>query len=94
MRVISAYLLALCFFREGLTREEVTHGLDHLSAASDEECPASLELECADQKYASYDGTCNNVEHAQWGSANSSFSRFLTPIYEDGKYTVHIEMAT
>ena len=35
-------------------------------------------------KYRSIDGSCNNLEHLQWGQANTAFQRLLPPDYEDG----------
>uniref|UniRef100_A0ABM0M4I6 Peroxidasin-like n=1 Tax=Saccoglossus kowalevskii TaxID=10224 RepID=A0ABM0M4I6_SACKO len=39
---------------------------------------------CYHQKYRSYDGTCNNLQHVTRGSALTAFSRILKPIYENG----------
>lgn len=35
-------------------------------------------------KYATIDGTCNNLQHPMWGSSYSPFRRLLKPIYENG----------
>jgi len=39
-------------------------------------------------KYRSVDGTCNNLNNPQWGSAFQPFARFLPPEYEDGVSTI------
>ncbi|XP_078592391.1 peroxidasin homolog isoform X1 [Branchiostoma floridae x Branchiostoma japonicum] len=36
------------------------------------------------RKYRTIDGTCNNMQNQLWGSSITPFTRFLTPIYEDG----------
>ena len=35
-------------------------------------------------KYRTIDGSCNNLEHLQWGQANTAFQRLLPSDYEDG----------
>ena len=37
-------------------------------------------------KYRTIDGSCNNLEHLQWGQANTAFQRLLPSDYEDGKF--------
>lgn len=50
------------------------------------DCPkgSGKPLTCYPGKYRSYSGHCNNVEFANWGSANSAFARWLAPRYADG----------
>ena len=35
-------------------------------------------------KYRTIDGSCNNLEHLQWGQASTAFQRLLPSDYEDG----------
>lgn len=35
-------------------------------------------------KYATLDGTCNNLKHPQWGASYTAFRRLLKPIYANG----------
>ncbi|XP_052775467.1 peroxidasin homolog isoform X2 [Mya arenaria] len=39
---------------------------------------------CFHKKYRTLDGTCNNLQHPSWGSANSALQRLLPPHYENG----------
>uniref|UniRef100_T1IPA1 Chorion peroxidase n=1 Tax=Strigamia maritima TaxID=126957 RepID=T1IPA1_STRMM len=39
---------------------------------------------CYHSPYRSVDGTCNNIKHPNWGSANSAFNRRISPRYSDG----------
>lgn len=39
---------------------------------------------CYHMKYRTLDGTCNNLEHANWGASLTGFRRILKPIYENG----------
>lgn len=41
---------------------------------------------CKRSCYRSYDGSCNNLENPQWGSAYSAYQRFLDNSYSDGKH--------
>ena len=50
----------------------------------------------ANAKYRTIDGSCNNLEHLQWGQASTAFQRLLPSDYEDGTifiiyliYTLH-----
>lgn len=46
-------------------------------------CPA-MPPPCVKSRYRTLDGTCNNMEHPMWGSANNRYGRLLTPRYGDG----------
>lgn len=60
----------------------------------------SIELLCAQQNECgsgpkkcineinrrSFDGSCNNIEHPQWGSAFALYRRLLPAQYDDGEY--------
>ncbi|KAJ8932932.1 hypothetical protein NQ314_014310, partial [Rhamnusium bicolor] len=39
---------------------------------------------CTKTKYRSYDGSCNNLKHSDWGMAHTRYGRFLPPNYGDG----------
>ena len=48
------------------------------------DCPKPMEpIACYPGRYRSLTGHCNNVEHADWGSANTPFDRWLIPRYFD-----------
>ena len=48
-------------------------------------CPFNSNINCdASTKYRSFDGTCNNLDHPLYGSANTPYKRFLAPKYDDG----------
>lgn len=36
------------------------------------------------ERYRSYDGSCNNLKHTAWGKSNTPYTRILPPDYEDG----------
>ena len=38
-------------------------------------------------KYRTIDGSCNNLEHLQWGQASTAFQRLLPSDYEDGSFS-------
>lgn len=46
-------------------------------------CPA-MPPPCVKSRYRTLDGSCNNMEHPMWGSANNRYGRLLTPRYGDG----------
>lgn len=60
----------------------------------------SIELLCTQQKECgsgprecinginqrSFDGSCNNIGHPQWGSAFGLYRRILPAHYDDGEY--------
>ncbi|RWS25826.1 hypothetical protein B4U80_08061, partial [Leptotrombidium deliense] len=41
---------------------------------------------CFHKNYRTFDGSCNNVKNALWGTAQTPFFRLLPPIYEDGLF--------
>lgn len=49
-------------------------------------CPPREAPRCnpASRRYRTHDGTCNNLRHPRWGSAQMPFHRFLQPEYHDG----------
>lgn len=49
-------------------------------------CPAHVKpMICNPNRYRSYTGHCNNLDHPSWGAANTPFVRYLPPVYSDGK---------
>uniref|UniRef100_A0A4W5PWT2 Eosinophil peroxidase n=1 Tax=Hucho hucho TaxID=62062 RepID=A0A4W5PWT2_9TELE len=38
---------------------------------------------CLSERYRSFTGECNNRHHPKWGAANTPYSRWLPPEYED-----------
>ncbi|XP_075976123.1 salivary peroxidase/catechol oxidase-like [Anticarsia gemmatalis] len=53
-------------------------------------CRPSL-YTCLDaSKYRSFDGTCNNEEHPEWGRRGAPFTRIATPRYADGIYAMPV----
>ncbi len=56
-----------------------------------DECPFPVPDPAAcdpNAKYRTIDGTCNNLENPNWGSAFTPLVRFMAPDYEDGKWMV------
>lgn len=58
-----------------------------------EECPEKTNRVCGSNppsckrsRYRSYDGSCNNLIHPSWGSANKEYDRFVPAFYADGKF--------
>lgn len=44
----------------------------------------SPNLTCTPSKYRTIDGSCNNLEHPNWGKTLTSYARALLPQYGDG----------
>ncbi len=42
---------------------------------------------CYHRKYRTLDGSCNNLQHPEWGASLTAFQRLLKPIYENGLNT-------
>ena len=73
-----------------LTRSQATFGLeqiDLMKTALYEDCPFkttdNLKPSCPAYSlvFRTMDGTCNNLDHPEWGSAFRAFARFLPPDY-------------
>lgn len=48
-------------------------------------CPNKMKQpKCAANRYRSYDGQCNNLEHPNWGATGATFRRLIPPAYADG----------
>ncbi|XP_026330359.1 peroxidase-like [Hyposmocoma kahamanoa] len=45
---------------------------------------------CGKDKYRSIDGTCNNLQHPNWGRRDAPFTRIATPRYADGIYAMPV----
>ncbi|XP_022239815.1 chorion peroxidase-like [Limulus polyphemus] len=71
-----------------LSRDEIINGLPMIDTSRTdiwEVCPAHLKpLPCTMERYRTYTGVCNNMQHTSWGSTHSSFVRHLPPAYSDG----------
>ncbi len=39
----------------------------------------AVSYSCTVSKYRSNDGLCNNLQHPEWGSSNSSYARLVPP---------------
>lgn len=70
------------------TNEQIWFDLPELDLRSSKlrrRCPKpSAPASCYAGRYRSYTGHCNNVEHPEWGAANTAFGRWLLPVYHDG----------
>lgn len=49
-------------------------------------CPPRDQPFCSPltRRYRTHDGNCNNIRKGRWGSAQSPFNRFQSPVYSDG----------
>ncbi|KAJ0177643.1 hypothetical protein K1T71_006516 [Dendrolimus kikuchii] len=47
-------------------------------------------ISCPKSKYRSIDGSCNNLEHPQWGQRGAPFTRIAAPRYADGIYAMPV----
>jgi peroxidase len=47
-------------------------------------CPFSVKMVCkGNEKYQSFDGTCNNLKKPLWGSVDTPYKRYAAPGYDD-----------
>lgn len=85
------HLTSCCPNRHKLNLNQIVFGLPSLNTQDTSlwrECPKPIPpLSCYPGKYRSYSGHCNNVQHADWGAANTPFARSLAPSYADGVAT-------
>ncbi|XP_050543951.1 peroxidase-like [Daktulosphaira vitifoliae] len=68
-----------------LTRDQGTFALPNFSILDTvlgDTCPRTSF--CQPHKYRSTDGSCNNIQHEQWGRASTALQRILPPKYADG----------
>ena len=67
------------------TTTKTTTTITMISATTTLSCPFSFNIICnSSYRYQSFDGTCNNLNNPAYGSANTPYTRFLTPVYADG----------
>jgi hypothetical protein len=60
----------------------------------EEQCPFP-KLSCnPNDRYASIDGTCNNLNRPLFGRSNTPFKRYLSPAYEDQLNSARSKSAT
>lgn len=65
--------------------ELFSRGINTLTTDISKYCPIHLQNKlCKVTKYREMDGSCNNLESSQWGSANTAFTRFIPSAYGDG----------
>ncbi|KAG5839962.1 hypothetical protein ANANG_G00210950 [Anguilla anguilla] len=55
------------------------------SGCSAELRPPVCATDCLSQRYRTITGECNNRQHPLWGAANTPYTRWLPPEYEDGR---------
>uniref|UniRef100_A0A6A7FUB4 Peroxidase-like n=1 Tax=Hirondellea gigas TaxID=1518452 RepID=A0A6A7FUB4_9CRUS len=56
-------------------------------------CPPRLPACSTHTRYRTTDGSCNNINNPDWGSAGTTFRRLLPPVYADGIETVRVSAA-
>lgn len=57
--------------------------LNYQNATATTDCGDNA-VQCADSRYRTYDGSCNNLLYTTWGRANTRYDRLIPPIYADG----------
>ncbi|XP_022249457.1 peroxidase-like isoform X1 [Limulus polyphemus] len=71
-----------------LTRDEIINGLPIIDTSRTdiwEICPAHVKpVPCTIERFRSFTGICNNIQHSSWGSTHTPFVRFLPPAHPDG----------
>ncbi|XP_022244606.1 chorion peroxidase-like [Limulus polyphemus] len=71
-----------------LSSDEIAHGLPMIDTSRTdiwEICPAHMKpVPCTMERYRTYTGVCNNMQHTSWGSTHTPFVRQLPPVYSDG----------
>lgn len=63
--------------------EELRRLIDSARWSADLNCSRRYDCDASD-RYRSYDGSCNNLNHTAWGAALTSFRRSLPAWYSDG----------
>ncbi|KFM65699.1 Chorion peroxidase, partial [Stegodyphus mimosarum] len=74
-----------------LTPEQIMFGLAEtdlrtmLQGNQVQNCESQFNFTCRrNDRYRTYDGSCNNLRHPSWGMAASCFERLVDPDYSDG----------
>ncbi|XP_048886441.1 eosinophil peroxidase isoform X1 [Brienomyrus brachyistius] len=57
----------------------------HATGCSAELRPPLCETDCLSNRYRTITGECNNRQHPLWGAANTPYTRWLPPQYQDGR---------
>ena len=76
-------------FSFNLSREQGAFGLPKFSILNTvlaDTCPKKAF--CRAHKYRSTDGSCNNLNHQQWGTPGTALQRILPPKYGDGWFSI------
>lgn len=76
LRLVRTFQLSSVQRSEGLPR------LSLVNTIIRDTCPKSSR--CPPTKYRTFDGSCNNLAHPDWGKAFHTYSRLLPPRYSDG----------